>query len=147
MKWFGQPWGAPLCEAAEQMGTPIGDPCLRCKVEIVAGDQGVILPLVIEDGTATLVAMHLDCLVRSVVPDEIAVAKTLIQNSNFVTSSRDSQKKIVSTATIGDAIRRLKTEAASDNDLTTVALCQLALDGEAAALDRVIEILRKRSVQ
>jgi hypothetical protein len=42
MLWFGEPWGAPLCENCPRASTPAGEECVHCEQAIVEGDQGVI---------------------------------------------------------------------------------------------------------
>jgi hypothetical protein len=61
MRWFGEDWGASVCEVSEHMKTPVGRECYRCKKGIEAGDQGIIIPGYI---------WHLECFVQCVVPVE-----------------------------------------------------------------------------
>ncbi len=43
MNWFGESWGAPVCEPAERVSTPVGAACLRCEKPIAEDDCGVFL--------------------------------------------------------------------------------------------------------
>lgn len=45
MKWFGETWNAPINETVPFAETPVGEPCMRCGVDIAEGDQGLILPV------------------------------------------------------------------------------------------------------
>ena len=69
MKWFGESWGAPCCEAGQHVDTPTGEVCIECQRPIVDGDQGVILPYVSHrtpKGNIE-VAYHIDCFLPLVV--------------------------------------------------------------------------------
>lgn len=68
MHWFGETWGAPICDPDDRVGTPVGDRCLLCDEEIEPLDQGVITPFVNEHGRAKLVPEHLDCFLDTVLP-------------------------------------------------------------------------------
>jgi hypothetical protein len=65
MRWFGDSWGAPVCESAEHTETPVGESCLICGTSIVKGDQGVEIPYVYV-GTTDIrtVVEHLDCFLQ-----------------------------------------------------------------------------------
>jgi hypothetical protein len=70
-QWFGESWGAPCCDEDEHCETPVGKECLRCKVPIAAGDQGVTMPFVKteDDGTytATTCAYHYQCYIDTII--------------------------------------------------------------------------------
>lgn len=71
MKWFGKNWGAPICASEDRVATPVGTPCLDCNEPIAEGDQGVVMPFtdVVDDVIVSrLVANHLDCFLKSVLP-------------------------------------------------------------------------------
>jgi hypothetical protein len=44
MMYFGESWGAPICNGIAQAPTPVGCPCGWCKEAIVDGDQGLLIP-------------------------------------------------------------------------------------------------------
>jgi hypothetical protein len=65
--WFGESWGAPVCEPDRHRPTPVGQACLGCVVPIAEGDQGMLIPS--EEG---LTAHHLDCFLEIVLgPNEV----------------------------------------------------------------------------
>ena len=61
MRWFGESWGAPVCEADEHQPTP-DVPCAGCDVPIQEGDQGVLLPFAGDPGDPPELAYHHGCL-------------------------------------------------------------------------------------
>jgi hypothetical protein len=70
MKWFGQSWGAHVCEG-EHVATPVGEICFgSCATPIVEGDRGVLLPFLGFEGSTDNpcpeVPYHLACFMRSV---------------------------------------------------------------------------------
>lgn len=58
MKWFGESWGAPVCEGCPQTSTPVGEVCNWCKEPIIDGETGVIY----SNGPAA----HLNCFLRGI---------------------------------------------------------------------------------
>ena len=45
IKWFGESWGAPICEIAKHTQTPLGTSCAHgCGHSIRPGDIGVLIP-------------------------------------------------------------------------------------------------------
>ena len=54
MLWFGESWGAPVCEAGEHIDRPSGR-CTSCGVAFANGDRGVAL------STFGLQAYHHGC--------------------------------------------------------------------------------------
>lgn len=65
--WFGPAPFAPVCEDSPHRPTPVGDLCLYCKVAIIEGDEGLLIPggkLV--DGAIVYVidAVHIACFRR-----------------------------------------------------------------------------------
>lgn len=59
--WFGENWGAPVCQEIRHRDTPVGTTCMDCGQPIGAGDQGIIMPS--WDGQVLSAAVtHLDCL-------------------------------------------------------------------------------------
>jgi len=75
MKWFGESWGAPVCEG-EHVETPVGVLCAHCDEPIEAGDQGIMMDggyeYNVEDVVEKRVRFeshpwHHDCFLRSVI--------------------------------------------------------------------------------
>lgn len=64
MKWFGESWGSPLCSDSEPTETPVGAPCGWCEEIIVAGDSGLIIPHIGDEG-AEQRPYHRACFLRS----------------------------------------------------------------------------------
>ena len=44
--WFGESWGAPVCQAEQRVPTPVGKQCMWCSEPIAAGDQGHVMPTI-----------------------------------------------------------------------------------------------------
>lgn len=64
--WFGESWGAPICDQAYHTLTPVGQMCLRCERPIQADSQGIVTAAVDHEGRATMRPWHLDCFLGSV---------------------------------------------------------------------------------
>lgn len=64
MYWFGESWGAPVCDESERVVTPRSS-CLGCREPIVQGDRGVVLPFITGEGVSELGPYHLDCFTRA----------------------------------------------------------------------------------
>lgn len=66
--WFGPAPFALVCHDTLQRPTPVGERCLDCKVPIVEGDEGLLIPggKLANDGTIEYVidAMHIACFRR-----------------------------------------------------------------------------------
>jgi hypothetical protein len=73
VQWFGEDWGAPVCRESDHVDTPVDFQCLYCPRLIDEGDQGFLMPYYSENGY-TVVAVHRDCLLRAVLPDETNLA-------------------------------------------------------------------------
>lgn len=43
IKWFGASWGAPCCEPALHVDTPVGEFCFYCEQPIGADAQGLLV--------------------------------------------------------------------------------------------------------
>lgn len=76
--WFGESWGAPVCDPELHVETPVGWQCIghdHLHVDrsplIEEGDQGVTLPLYVEPGRADRAAYHLDCWLHEVGADRL----------------------------------------------------------------------------
>lgn len=64
--WFGESWGAPVCEESRHRATPVGEACLDCGTEITEFDQGLVMPHVYAERQWRLVATHLGCFLRGI---------------------------------------------------------------------------------
>jgi hypothetical protein len=62
VKWFGEPWGAEVCETGERVRTPIGGVCPECVGMITLGDQGVLIER-LDNGFG--VPWHLSCFLTA----------------------------------------------------------------------------------
>ena len=69
MQWFGESWGARVCEG-EHVATPVGAICFgSCAQPIAEGDRGVVLPFLGFEGIGNPspdTPYHLACFLRSV---------------------------------------------------------------------------------
>lgn len=61
MKWFGATWGAPICNPAHHVDTPIGQACAGCNAPIGAESWGVVVPHVGAEGHVSEWAYHRRC--------------------------------------------------------------------------------------
>ena len=69
LHWFGPTaWDAPICETCPQCYTPVDCHCGRCDVPIKLSDRGVTMPLLEADGKQSVIAFHLDCHIKSIMP-------------------------------------------------------------------------------
>lgn len=67
MQWFGESWGAPICQHAPHAETPVGEPCDDgCGEPIRDGDQGYLVPLLREREEPVYLAHHRACWLRSI---------------------------------------------------------------------------------
>jgi hypothetical protein len=68
MKWFGEYWGAAICNETPHIAVPVGAHCSWCDEVFVAGDAGIVIDSVSEGpGDAALeTPMHKNCFLRSV---------------------------------------------------------------------------------
>jgi hypothetical protein len=69
MKFFGEPWNAPVCEDTPQAPTPVGELCLDCDKPIRDGDQGLLIPFAPTDRAPYMAPHHRRCFIRSIWPD------------------------------------------------------------------------------
>lgn len=77
--WFGESWGAPVCEPKLHVDTPVGTECVGHEHmhtddrpdTIQPGDQGITLPQISLDKTMHLVVYHLDCWLHEVGADRL----------------------------------------------------------------------------
>ena len=71
-RWFGESWGAPVCEPELHVDTPVGMVCIghdhlhsHRSAFIVAGDQGVTIPI-LGDPAGHRVVYHLGCWLHEI---------------------------------------------------------------------------------
>lgn len=67
-QWFGDSWGAPMCDPEFHTETPVGLACNECGAVIVVGDQGITMAFVGVGGEPGVVAYHIDCWLAHVLP-------------------------------------------------------------------------------
>lgn len=65
--WFGEHWGAPVCDEMAHIPTPVGSKCIDCDSLIGEKDQGISQPFVSDEGV-TIIFRHLDCYLYTVLP-------------------------------------------------------------------------------
>lgn len=66
MKWFGETWGAPVCNTADHVATPVGKNCLDCGGPIYPHSRGLIVPYVQGDFTCTNEPHHTECFLQDI---------------------------------------------------------------------------------
>lgn len=71
MKWFGESWGAPVCEDETHIEIPVGESCGYCDEPIAEGDQGLRMPFVGDPSGRGYMNAHHGCLLRAVLPPEM----------------------------------------------------------------------------
>lgn len=60
VRWFGESWGAPVCDPENQIEAPVGAGCTRCERSIEVNDPGIRVPWV-GPGPMRFTHWHLDC--------------------------------------------------------------------------------------
>jgi hypothetical protein len=69
MKWFGESWGAPVCDPENHVPVPIHHECIHCGDPIEPDDQGLILPYSgMSPSDPAWVPYHKMCLFASILP-------------------------------------------------------------------------------
>jgi len=66
MKWFGKDWGAPVCEKAQHVPTPVGTACYLCGKPIAESHRGFVLPFMGGPEDTPEVTAHFFCFGQSV---------------------------------------------------------------------------------
>ncbi len=66
MRWFGESWGAPVCDPEFQVPVPKGEECVNCGQEIVSDDAGFIIPHLSLSELPRNRAYHRDCFLREI---------------------------------------------------------------------------------
>lgn len=70
MMWFGESWGAPVCQPERHVSTPVGAVCIECDKPIRMGDTGFNMALSGREPATTL-AYHRVCFLRTIIPCEM----------------------------------------------------------------------------
>jgi len=65
LQWFGESWGAPICDPADHADTPTGQACARCEKPIEPGAQGLLVLHVGDIKPPERLPWHLDCWLES----------------------------------------------------------------------------------
>lgn len=81
VRWFGESWGAPICDPRAHIPTPVDWACaghdhLHDRAHpgmIRAGDQGVTIPS--WPGPPTVIAYHLRCWLHEIGADRLMPGK------------------------------------------------------------------------
>ena len=64
--YFGERWGVPALDNAEQVATPVGVPCIWCEHEIQDGERGYMRPHWSDDpGEIQMLPSHRGCELAS----------------------------------------------------------------------------------
>ena len=66
IRWFGSRWNGPADGAGEKIATPWGAPCERCRLPIMNGDSGLLVPAWGSLTGAYEGAYHLGCFLVAV---------------------------------------------------------------------------------
>lgn len=73
LRWFGESWGAPVCDPRTRVPPPVGLVCMghahmhQDRPEAIeSGDQGVTMPFLRELGAWETCAYHLDCWLHEI---------------------------------------------------------------------------------
>jgi hypothetical protein len=60
--WFGESWGAGICEYLPHVETPDGEVCPACSTSIRPSSQGLSLPRMLAGGGVDTLSVHVACL-------------------------------------------------------------------------------------
>lgn len=66
VKWFGESWGAPICDPHDHRPTPVGETCPYCDAVIDDRAQGLLI-FHLEAQGATERPWHIDCFMLTIV--------------------------------------------------------------------------------
>lgn len=79
LRWFGESWGAPVCDPRAQVRAPVGAVCIghdhlhsARSSFIEYGDQGVTMPYLGGYALPGGVVYHLDCWLHEIGVDRLA---------------------------------------------------------------------------
>lgn len=76
MRWFGEPWGAPVNEECGRADVPVGQWCEKCEEPIAEGERGVLVPEQKFGGSIER-PWHLACFVESLTGPGFSLALKL----------------------------------------------------------------------
>jgi len=76
MKGFGKSWGAPVCDPAVHIETPVGEECGYCDRRIAEGDHGVRMPFPGDPSGRGYMNCHHMCFLRAILPEWMIHAGT-----------------------------------------------------------------------
>ena len=65
LRWFGESWGAPVCDPETQVPIPAGELCYACQFQILPATRGVVVPVWLSVGWV-VGRYHLSCWLRIV---------------------------------------------------------------------------------
>lgn len=67
VRWWGESWGAPICDPRNHVATPVTAQCAECGLMIRAGHRGVSVPTVLGADTEAWEYRHwhLECWLKS----------------------------------------------------------------------------------
>jgi hypothetical protein len=74
MRWFGEPWGARICDTTPRAETPVGGRCFLCPAPIGERDAGFILPRYTT--TTSYAIAHRGCFILSLLSYENGTVPT-----------------------------------------------------------------------
>lgn len=64
VRWFGESWGAPICDWRAHIDNPGAARCLDCNHYIESDDQGISTVASLSIDPSGRVYYHLDCFLR-----------------------------------------------------------------------------------
>ncbi len=80
VRWFGDSWGAPICDPDYKIDRPVGTKCLECARPITGRDRGVVTAcssniwgswnFPVEGGSYRVASYHLTCFLDQVIGGE-----------------------------------------------------------------------------
>jgi hypothetical protein len=65
MRWFGESWGAPVCQIRNKMAVPVDHLCYECGLPIKEDHRGFAIPF-FGGGPVSHAYYHFECLMKTV---------------------------------------------------------------------------------
>jgi mannose-6-phosphate isomerase-like protein (cupin superfamily) len=87
MRWFGEPWGARICDTAPQVSTPVGAPCFLCPEPIEQDDREFVVPTF--SRSAAYAVTYRGCFIQSLLGYENGAAPS----GSIVRSTSDGRRQ------------------------------------------------------